>query len=580
MRERLKKTMPSKAHHEILTAVGSICTQNLLLPIALVITVVGAVVTALVPPLILENIVDGLTAENPMPIAQAFSYFGVTALAGLLESTRESLLIVFGQKLTHGLRSQMCEKLSQLSADTLSKMDAGTIASRFVGDVDTLETLFTSGIISMFADACTMIGIYAVLWQKNRGLAITLLAILPLIALFTRHIQKKMLAAQVDSRKAAARTSGLVPETIHCIRMIHVFGKEGFMRKRYDRTLQEGYAAMERTNFYDALYSPVILITDALVTGVVMLLSASSGPEVRTFFGMSVGTAVAVISYISRIFSPIESIGMEIQTIQEALAGAKRVGEFLELPTRLETSEDAGEKAMVELGKASAGTDLDRAAVAEPAKSPAVACISLEDVSFGYEEEKMVLKNLSFEIKTGEQVTMTGRTGAGKSTIFKLLLGLYRPQKGCVKIYGQDAYLLPDSIRRRLFGCVEQSFKRVPGTVLEQITLSDPTISREDAVEAAKLAGLHEVIAGMEQGYDTPCTDALFSQGQWQLLSIARAVAAKPSILLLDEITANLDVGTEQEVLYALRRAGENRTVVSISHRLYEKMGGRELVIG
>ena len=568
MRERLKKTMPSKAHHEILTAVGSICTQNLLLPIALVITVVGAVVTALVPPLILEKIVDGLTAGNPMPIAQAFSYFGVVALAGLLESTRESLLIVFGQKLTHGLRSQMCEKLSQLSADTLSKMDAGTIASRFVGDVDTLETLFTSGIISMFADACTMIGIYAVLWQKNRGLAITLLAILPLIALFTRHVQKKMLAAQMDSRKAAARMSGLVPETIHCIRMIHVFGKEGFMRKRYDRTLQEGYAAMERTNFYDALYSPVILITDALVTGVVMLLSASSGPEVRMFFGMSVGTAVAVISYISRIFSPIESIGMEIQTIQEALAGAKRVGEFLELPTRLETSGEAGEKAMTELGKASAGTD-----------SP-VACISLEDVSFGYEEEKMVLEHLSFEIKTGEQVTMTGRTGAGKSTIFKLLLGLYRPQKGCVKIYGQDAYLLPDSIRRRLFGCVEQSFKRVPGTVLEQITLSDPTISREDAVEAAKLAGLHEVIAGMEQGYDTPCTDALFSQGQWQLLSIARAVAAKPSILLLDEITANLDVGTEQEVLYALRRAGENRTVVSISHRLYEKMGGRELVIG
>ena len=568
MRERLKKTMPSKAHHEILTAVGSICTQNLLLPIALVITVVGAVVTALVPPLILEKIVDELTAGNPMPIVQAFSYFGVVALAGLLESTRESLLIVFGQKLTHGLRSQMCEKLSQLAADTLSKMDPGTIASRFVGDVDTLETLFTSGIISMFADACTMIGIYAVLWQKNRGLAITLLAILPLIALFTRHVQKKMLAAQMDSRKAAARTSGLVPETIHCIRMIHVFGKEGFMRKRYDRTLQEGYAAMERTNFYDALYSPVILITDALVTGVVMLLSASSGPEVRMFFGMSVGTAVAVISYISRIFSPIESIGMEIQTIQEALAGAKRVGEFLELPTRLEASVEAGEKVMTELGKAGAGTD-----------SP-VACISLEDVSFGYEEEKMVLEHLSFEIKTGEQVTMTGRTGAGKSTIFKLLLGLYRPQKGCVKIYGQDAYLLPDSIRRRLFGCVEQSFKRVPGTVLEQITLSDPMISREDAVEAAKLAGLHEVIAGMEQGYDTPCTDALFSQGQWQLLSIARAVAAKPSILLLDEITANLDVGTEQEVLYALRRAGENRTVVSISHRLYEKMGGRELVIG
>ena len=153
----------------------------LLLPIALVITVVGAVVTALVPPLILENIVDGLTAGNSMPIVQAFSYFGVVALAGLLESTRESLLIVFGQKLTHGLRSQMCEKLSQLSADTLSKMDAGTIASRFVGDVDTLETLFTSGIISMFADACQLCGIFFVIFTKNRGLAILLLFVLLMV---------------------------------------------------------------------------------------------------------------------------------------------------------------------------------------------------------------------------------------------------------------------------------------------------------------------------------------------------------------------------------------------------------------
>ena len=182
MCENLKKSTLPRAHAEILAAVGSVCTQNLLLPIALIITVVGAVVTALLPPLILENIVDGLTAGNPMPITQAFSYFGVAALAGLLESTRESLLIVFGQKLTHGLRSQMCEKLSHLSADTLSKMDAGTIASRFVGDVDTLETLFTSGIISMFAeksrtcdypagDSAADLAIYKTCSEKNAGCA-------------------------------------------------------------------------------------------------------------------------------------------------------------------------------------------------------------------------------------------------------------------------------------------------------------------------------------------------------------------------------------------------------------------------
>ena len=563
---------------------------------AILFAVTGAIISALLPPLVLARIIDGITAGDEVSASFLLLYFLLLALTGFLEAAREGLLTVFGQKMTHALRSSLMEKFGRLTSDNVNRQEPGMLVSRFVGDVDTVENLFTSGIVSMFADACKIISILAVIWFRNRGLTFVLLVLLPFLFWFTRHVQKNMLSAQIENRRAVGRASGHVPETLHNIRTIHCLKKEAYMEEQYDIYIGRSYQAMERTNFYDALYSPVILITDALVTGVVMLLSASSGPEVRMFFGMSVGTAVAVISYISRIFSPIESIGMEIQTIQEALAGAKRVGEFLELPTRLETSGEAGEKVMTELGRAGAasGSDYaaaagsgcaaaagsDRAAVAEPAKSPAVACISLEDVSFGYEEEKMVLKHLSFEIKTGEQVTMTGRTGAGKSTIFKLLLGLYRPQKGCVKIYGQDAYLLPDSIRRRLFGCVEQSFKRVPGTVLEQITLSDPMISREDAVEAAKLAGLHEVIAGMEQGYDTPCTDALFSQGQWQLLSIARAVAAKPSILLLDEITANLDVGTEQEVLYALRRAGENRTVVSISHRLYEKMGGREIVIG
>ena len=551
MRERLKKTMPSKAHHEILTAVGSICTQNLLLPIALVITVVGAVVTALVPPLILEKIVDGLTAGNPMAIAQAFSYFGVTALAGLLESTRESLLIVFGQKLTHGLRSQMCEKLSQLSADTLSKMDAGTIASRFVGDVDTLETLFTSGIISMFADACTMIGIYAVLWQKNRGLAITLLAILPLIALFTRHVQKKMLAAQMDSRKAAARTSGLVPETIHCIRMIHVFGKEGFMRKRYDRTLQEGYAAMERTNFYDALYSPVILITDALVTGVVMLLSASGNAEILRLFGMSVGTSVAVISYISRIFAPIESLGMEIQTIQSAMAGVKRIDAFLSQPERV---------------------------IPEHRKTAARGDVALSHVTFGY-GEKPVLQDFSMTVRQGEQVTLVGRTGAGKSTVFKLLLGLYRPEAGTITIGGVDVSAISDQERRTCISCVEQHFSRVPGTVLDQITLGDPQITEAMAKNAAHLAGIDAAIQALPEGYATVCTEGMFSQGEWQLLSIARAAAADPAVLLLDEITANLDAETEERVLEALRRASEGRTVLSVSHRVYENLGGRTVEI-
>lgn len=168
---------------------------------------------------------------------------------------------------------------------------------------------------------------------------------------------------------------------------------------------------------------------------------------------------------------------------------------------------------------------------------------------------------------------MSGRTGAGKSTILKLLLGLYEPQSGSIRIGNVSATEVPEEERRSLFGYVEQSFHMVPGTVREQITLYDRRITEKQVQAAARLTGLEDSITSLENGYDTVCTPEIFSQGQWQLLSIARAAVAEPSILLLDEITANLDVETEKEVLQALRRVSENRTVISISHRTSAEMG-------
>ena len=518
------------------------------LSLGIVVAVVGAVVATLIPPLILAKIVDTITAGTGVSVPFVVLYFLMLALTGFLESAREGLLTVFGQKITHALRSRLMEKFVNLTADSINQQEPGTLVSRFVGDVDTVENLFTSGIISMFADACKIVSILVVIWFQNCGLTLVLLVILPFLFGFTRHVQKNMLAAQIANRKAVGRASAHVPETLHNIRTIHCLGKENYMEERYDQYIGESYQAMERTNFYDAVYSPVILILNAIVVAIVMLLSASGNPEVLAFFGMSAGTAVAVINYISQIFGPVESLGMEIQTIQSALAGIHRINEFFEL----EEKEPLEEK--------------------ERKMQENLPFVELQNVTFGYDEH-VVLDRLSFQVLDGDQVTLAGRTGAGKSTIMKLLLGLYKPQKGSVTIHGVPSSEIREKDRRKLFGYVEQSFHMVPGTVRDQITLYDKKISEKQVRAAAALTGLSGAIESLEKGYDTVCTPELFSQGQWQLLSIARAAAAEPHLLLLDEITANLDAETEKEVLDALKRVSENRTVISISHRTSAKMG-------
>ena len=543
--------MKTSNKNGVAAALRTAAMAHCFLTVGVILCVAASVAASLLPPLLLARCIDSLTAGLPLTIWAVLAYFASLALEGVLSSAQESLLVVFGQKMTHALRSEMSHKLTRLPAATLVDQNPGEVAARFSGDVDTVEALFTSGIISMVADACRIISIMTVIFVKNPGLAMILLLVLPLFAVFTRHVQKRMLAAQLDNRRAVAAVSGQVPETLHNIRTIRALGMEAYMERRYDQRIADGYSAMERTNFYDAIYSPAVLTLNAVVVGIVMLLSASGNGTVLALFGMSVGTSVAIINYISRIFAPIESLGMEIQTIQSAMAGVKRIDAFLAQPERT---------IPVKRTKAARGD------------------VELAHVTFGY-GEKHVLNDFSMTVKQGEQVTLVGRTGAGKSTVFKLLLGLYPPESGTVTIGGVNVADITDRERRTCISCVEQHFARVPGTVLDQITLGDPQITEEMAKNAAKLAGIDAAIAAMPGGYDTVCSEGMFSQGEWQLLSIARAAAADPAVLLLDEITANLDAETEARVLEALRRASEGRTVLSVSHRIYENLGGRTVEI-
>lgn len=571
-------------------SVGSIILHTTIkkkwLSLGIITTVCGAVITALYPPLVLGRIVDTLAAGCQVPLYLIFLYMVFTVITGLMEAAREGLLTVFGQKITHALRSGLMEHFTRLTAASLSKQEPGVVVSRFVGDVDTVENLFTSGIVSMFADTCKIISILAVIWFRNKGLAILLLILLPFIFWFTRYVQRNMLEAQLRNRRAVSKASGHVPETLHNIRTIHNLGKEKYMEKKYDEYIGDSYKAMEKTNFYDAIYSPVILILNAVVVAVVMLFSASGNAKALTLFGMSAGTAVAVINYISQIFAPVESLGMEIQTIQSAIAGVRRINEFFALPAFEDVKADIKADFNVDIKadfNADISADINAALETQTANinnseelKARKACtpyVRFNNVTFGYEADHIIIKDKSFYVDMGEQVTLQGRTGAGKSTIFKLLLGLYRPLKGQILIDGIDSSNIPDNMKRRIFGYVEQTFHMVPGTVKDQITLYDEAISMDEVVNAARLAGLHDTIMSFDKGYDTPCTQEIFSQGQWQLLSIARATAANPQLLLLDEITANLDADTEREVLKALKNVSENRTVISISHRVTARTG-------
>lgn len=626
----------------VFSAIREAAATHRLLSAGTILCAIASVLASLLPPLLLARVIDTLTGGLSLPFTAALLYFGSLALEGVLSSAQETLLEMFGQRMTHALRSEMSRKLTHLSAATLSAQNPGEVAARFSGDVDTVEALFTSGVISMAADACRILSIFAVIAVKNPGLAVLLLLVMPVLTVFTRHVQKRMLSAQLENRHAVAAISGQVPEALHNIRTIHALGLESYMGRRYDRRIGESYAAVEKTNFYDAIYSPAVLVLNAVVVGVVMLLSASGNANVLTLFGMSVGTSVAIINYISHIFSPIESLGMEIQTIQSAMAGVKRIDAFLAQPERTipaapqtadaprtnrafstssahattpashkvgsaeadsafsvssaQTNEDtkpsrtipaSSVHAVTSVSRKVGSAEVDSTFSASSTQTLSAECIPTDSprgdivfshVTFGYGDHP-VLSDLSFTVKVGEQVTLVGRTGAGKSTVFRLLLGLYKPEKGSITIGNTDVSQISDRARRSCIGCVEQHFARVPGTVLDQITLGDPRITREMAQKAAQLAGLDAAIRSFPSGYDTPCSDGMFSQGEWQLLSIARAAAADPAILLLDEITANLDAETEAQVLDALRRASAGRTVLSISHRVYETLGGRTIEI-
>lgn len=534
--------------------IASSFTAHPALTAALSGTIVLSLFLSILPPLVLQRAIDALTngkAESSLLLFWGLLYFILTALSGLSEGIRETLITMFGQAVTKRIRQAMAAKLSRLPAAFFTGRGEGSTASLFVNDVDTLEDLFDSGIISMAVDSCRLFSILAAVYWLSFGLFLLLLAALPFLFLLTRAFQHHMLAAQIENRKAIAATNELIPETCRNIRTIRLLSCEYFMKKRYAAAIKKSFQSMEKTNFYDSIYSPIILTTSALLISLMAILSVS--PEGATLFGMTAGTAAALIAYVGKIFSPLESLGMEIENIQSAMAGVHRIREFME-EEEMALPKEKGKK-----------NDLP---------------LRISHLSFAYEKGHPLFKDFSLTLEAGCHLTLTGRTGSGKSTLFKLITGLYLPDSGTIALFGMNPAAIPPKERRKIFGIVSQSFPMIDGTVRDQITLGDMRITDTMTASALRISGLYETVMALPQKLDTPFQDSLFSEGEKQLLSIARALVFQPPLLLLDEMNAHLDSLTEQKVFRALSRASSHRTVLSISHRLGKACQGSVLRIG
>lgn len=551
----------------ILSFVKETVSKNPILGFGLFFSIIGSLSLAVSPPLVLEKIINTLTSGKEIIFLEVFLYFLLIALSGLFNTAKESLITVFGQKVTHHLRNGMCQKLNCLPSSYYIEKEPGVTVSLFVNDVNTLENLFSSGIISIAVDTCKLFAVLLILFFKNPGVAVLLFLVTPLLFGMTRIFQKQMLKAQLTNRLAVGITNQQIIDTTENIRSIRMLRQEDYMEERYGNAIDQSFKAQERSNFYDAIYSPILISVSALLIGIMMASAAQSG-EIQHFFGMTAGTAAAIISYIGTFFDPLESIGMEIQNIQSSFAAMERIKDFLgEEEIRIPVSVKHNDESSSSVKKHH--SDRKEWVKKSPATFPA---LSLSQISFRYApKEPEILHNFSLSIKEGDSIILAGRTGAGKSTIIKLMAGLYTPDKGTVTIFGTDPTALPETEKRRWFGYVEQQFCPVPGTIAQQISLGDPSITEDQIVNVLKKVGLWNYVAKLPLGIDTPCTEKLFSQGQFQLLAIARAIVANPKILLLDEMTANLDGETEKQILSTLKNLSKHQTIVSVFHRMYDQ---------
>jgi ATP-binding cassette, subfamily B, multidrug efflux pump len=534
----------------ILAQLGAIARPWRLSLAVVSLLVVVAAVAQLAPPLIVRSIVD-----DHLAIGRAEGLFVLALLYLAAASGAQGLIFGYtylaasiAQGVLNALRVRLFSHLQMLPMAYYDRTQMGDAISRCTADVETVDTLFSSGVSALVANLVLVLSTGVAMIVLSPPLALVSALVLPFLIASSRFFQVRTRQAERLNRIAVGQLNGELQESLTGMEVIRAFGRQEAFVQRFRRTLHATLLATNRATLYSALYVPATVIVAALITA--LLLWAGTRQSLAEW-GISVGTLTAFILLFQRFFKPIVDAGDQWQTVQAALSGAERIFQVLALP--------------VEPVPVSSGPAVDPDNLVE-----------VRDVVFGYVADRPVLRGVRFCVGAGEQVALVGRTGAGKTSLLHLVGGLYAPWAGSVRVLGIDPRAVVEDDRRRLMGIVPQTVHLFGGSIFDNLTLRDPLVPPEHVHAAARVVGLHAFIQSLPDGYATQLGGAgrglgtQLSAGQQQLLALARALVWNPRLILLDEASSTVDNASDA----AFRRALEvlvreqGKAVLTIAHRL------------